>query len=52
MECVPLVARLMQSLLYISTMQTDRDVMVGFTLFFMQVVYIAGMAGIVLAQTR
>jgi uncharacterized MAPEG superfamily protein len=45
-----LVARVLQSLVHISTMQTDRVVTVRFTFFFIQLLCFIGIAGVVAAR--
>jgi uncharacterized MAPEG superfamily protein len=45
-----LVARVLQSLVHISTIQTDRVVTVRFTFFFIQLLCFIGIAGVVAAR--
>jgi uncharacterized MAPEG superfamily protein len=45
-----LVARVLQSLVHISTVQTDRVVTVRFTFFFIQLLCFIGIAGVVAAR--
>lgn len=52
MAGVALAARVCQSLVHISTVQTDRIVTVRFTFFFVQLACFAGIAGVVVAHAR
>jgi uncharacterized MAPEG superfamily protein len=49
---IALAARVCQSLVHISTEQTDRIVTVRFTFFFLQLACFVGIAGVVLAHAR
>jgi uncharacterized MAPEG superfamily protein len=50
MAAVALAARICQSLVHISTVQTDRIVTIRFTFFFTQVACFVGIAGVVVAH--
>ena len=51
MAAVALGARVVQSLVHISTVQTDRVVTVRFTFFFIQLLCFIGIAGVVVAAS-
>jgi uncharacterized MAPEG superfamily protein len=50
MAAVALAARICQSLVHISTVQTDRIVTIRFTFFFAQLACFVGIAGVVVAH--
>jgi uncharacterized MAPEG superfamily protein len=50
MAAVALAARICQSLVHISTVQTDRVVTIRFTFFFAQLACFVGIAGVVVAH--
>lgn len=52
MAATALVARICQSLVHISTVQTDRIVTVRFSFFFVQLMCFVGIAGVVIAHAR
>lgn len=51
MAGIALAARILQSLVHISTVQNNRIVTIRFTFFFLQLACFVGIAGMVLAQT-
>jgi len=52
MAGIAMAARIFQSLMHISTEQTDRIVTIRFTFFFVQLICFVGIAGVVLTHAR